>query len=846
MKHPGFSQPAPRATLLALLDAAASKRVIYMHAPAGYGKTFSIKLWLEHRALPAAWVTVSDSAGSQPAEFCERLVAALVVLQPNNFSLKELFTSASFSAAPFEFAKQALHAFRLYALGQNEAGCTLVIDDVHLVTHPELQKRTSLFVSELPESVTLCILSRTAPPDSFAELLLKDRMALVGMEDLKFSQSEVQAFFALRGQPLTPPQAQEIMAVTDGWAIGLNALTLSRRPDAGAQLLPRYLSTFIREQIWDKWDTPRQDFLLRISVVDDLTPEFCNAVTGRGNSMELLDALVQENVFISADSTGIYRLHHLFRDFLRHMLQNDRRKNQINRRAGDWFFAEKRYFEAVEYYTACGNKKGVAKSFKAMYNRNSLYNAIEEMLPFSNRFLSDSIVEEFPFLLEAKAAQALAEGNAAEFGHVLDKYYKLLPKIILQNPTSIVTSLMLRCADYRKSLIKTTQKMKILPGKKNFKTATATATITFNLPLLHRSFRDLSEYVFDTEKNLDLLERTVGAALGEEFNVIRQCIVAGLHYEKGELDLAHERVLAAVKMQESYPPEIQFCCLMLLAAIADAQGDKADTEKILAATQAMIERHGSYYLSTNFRAFTCRAKFSEGDTEAARAWLAQDAGPPNSSLSLYKVYQHFTTARAYITLGDYGTAILFLQKLLFLCEQFHRPLDVTEANLLLAIALWKKGRGAQNSAFSPLEKAIATAGPFGYTQPFACLGADLETMLHKLQNRVSQKDYDGELDAAYIRTLYYLAVAHSKRSHGLSGTQAPNNLKFTARQKTIMRWLAAGLTQKEIAEKTGLKPSTIKTHMNLIYKKLDVSSAVNAIIRIRELKILEPLPSDEA
>ncbi|MDR0310516.1 MAG: hypothetical protein LBJ21_02905 [Acidobacteriota bacterium] len=35
-----------------------------------------------------------------------------------------------------------------------------------------------------------------------------------------------------------------------------------------------------------------------------------------------------------------------------------------------------------------------------------------------------------------------------------------------------------------------------------------------------------------------------------------------------------------------------------------------------------------------------------------------------------------------------------------------------------------------------------------------------------------------------------------------------------------------------------LKPSAIKSHMILIYKKLDVSNGVDAMIKIRELNVL--------
>ena len=51
--------------------------------------------------------------------------------------------------------------------------------------------------------------------------------------------------------------------------------------------------------------------------------------------------------------------------------------------------------------------------------------------------------------------------------------------------------------------------------------------------------------------------------------------------------------------------------------------------------------------------------------------------------------------------------------------------------------------------------------------------------------------------------------------------------------------LCDGCSRNEIAENMGLKPYTIKSHIELIYRKLDVSNSVGAILKIMELGILD-------
>lgn len=835
---------APRIELMRLFDRLSAKRLIYIHAPAGYGKSFSTRMWLEHSLATSSWVTVTESVGRKPADFCERFAGALLAFQPNNDSLKEIITHKSFVAAPFEFMSRALKAFYSFEQDKNGSGerkYILVMDDLHLITNHDILKRLPELVNSLTVNVTFFFLSRAEPPDSFSELVVKDALAIVDVGHLKFTESEIRAFFASCGQKLTSQQLQNITAMTDGWAIGLNALLLSGNQQPDRKLLSRYLTTFIREQVWEKWDEQRRNFMLRVSVVDELTADFCNAMTGRTDSADILDALVWENAFMSVDAGNVYRFHHLFQDFLRYMLENDSNqlKKELYKKAGDWFYSRGDYYKAVEYYMKCGNKNGVTKGLKFMYNYNSPYAAIEDTVAIIHLSVNGSIVDEYPFLLEVQAWAAFVEGRGTDMEGYLDRYFKLFPKIVLQNPASAQTALMLRCMDYRNSLIELTKSLKMLPLKL-FAQAN-TPSITQNMPLFHRSSRDFTEYTLDIDKSLPLLRKTIGVLVGEEYDTIEVLIRAGFAYEQGNLNMAHELALSAnVKTKDRFAPEIKFCTFMILAAVLDAQGQQRDMQKILDGAAAMIENDKAYYLNANFRAFSCRMRLADGDMEAAQDWLKYYADSPhNNKLSFYKLYQHFTTARAHIVMGDYNMAILFLKKLLPLCEQYRRPLDMIETNILLAIAYWKKGRGLQNEAFEPLERALKVAEEYGFIQIFANEGAELSNMLHKLQKRIAQKDYGGEISSTQVKTLFIMTLARAKFSKGLTGSRTPENLKFTEQQKRVMRYLCDGLTQKGIAEEMGLKPSAIKSHMILIYKKLDVSNSVDAMIKIRELGILD-------
>jgi DNA-binding NarL/FixJ family response regulator len=61
---------------------------------------------------------------------------------------------------------------------------------------------------------------------------------------------------------------------------------------------------------------------------------------------------------------------------------------------------------------------------------------------------------------------------------------------------------------------------------------------------------------------------------------------------------------------------------------------------------------------------------------------------------------------------------------------------------------------------------------------------------------------------------------------------------LTEREMEVLRLLAAGLTNREIAEALYLSTNTVKSHLKHIYDKLDVHNRAHAVHRARELAIL--------
>ena len=873
------------------------RQFVYLHAPAGFGKTTSALLWLKHREKTAGarhtWISL-DEYDNNTSEFCKRFVSALITMHPENRELRELTAHQFFDTDAAQFAIRSLTI-----CGGLQAPCIFVLDDLHVIHNEEILNLLPTLLRRLPSGCTVLLLSRHAPPDSFSEMVTKGEVALVDSELLKFSADEIRAFFACNECPVTQNQAEQIYASTGGWAIGIRALLFADDKHYNVSLTVKYLENFLKAHVWERRDERIKTFLTCVSVARELTPELCDYLIAHEKllkpsfessspSAEILAELSRENAFLRRIDENNYRFHDLFRDFLLKMLEERGERAVLAQynRAGDYYFSKKDHFRSVDYYLKGKNDDGVAESLYFMYDYNSPYASIKDTLYTIRASLTDAIVKKHPFLLEVQIWAAYVEGRADDFERLLGEYHRQFPKIVISNPRSAIIIILIRILDYRVDLVSSASKMRMFPFKGDI--MVYAPSITNNMPHFHRSVRDFSELAADTEQKLALLEKGIGFIVGEEFPAIRECLLAGLYFEKGNLTAASEHALAACAeisdgVSEECSVEIRFCAMMILATVLYCDGRDGEADKIIENVRSMIEDRLAFFLKPNLTAYLVRRRLLDGDRQAADKWIFDLQEKIFDHLTLFESYQHFTTARAYIVAGDYVGAVLILKKLLALGERYRRPLDVIEARILLAVAYRKKGRGGAgvggvatttgsgvggastgagssdmvigsgdlagsdvggssrsggSVALEYLEQAICTAYEYGYTQLFASDGADLVQMLHRLQKRAVQAEYNFGVPATFVKSLYLAAAEASVRYRGMTGGQKPSHLSFTDKQKTVMRLMCDGLSRNDIADKMGLKASSVKTHVELIYRKLDVSSNVEACLKIKELGVL--------
>ncbi len=85
-----------------------------------------------------------------------------------------------------------------------------------------------------------------------------------------------------------------------------------------------------------------------------------------------------------------------------------------------------------------------------------------------------------------------------------------------------------------------------------------------------------------------------------------------------------------------------------------------------------------------------------------------------------------------------------------------------------------------------------------------------------------------------------LAAAVARRALAGLGRSDPSNPfpQLTPREFEVLAHLAAGKSNKEIAEKLGISPNTVKTQVASLYQKLEVQRRTQAVQKARELALI--------
>lgn len=316
---PAKTLDRPRLNLL--LDDAVRRRLTLVAADAGFGKTTQVANYLAASDRLAVWYRL-DAGDRDPAAFCAYLIQVLRRHLPGKVATAARRNLSMVTDWP------AAAQFLSVLCQQVRTELLIVLDDFHLLASPSLIEGMTRWIEDLPQRVRLIVLSRVRPDLPLARWLAQGTLALLGAEELRFTQAELRSLLVdLHGLPLTDATLHLVTAKTEGWPAGV-VLTLhaalTRGPAAAAQALTaitgssREIYDYLAQEAFTRQAADGQRFLLATSVLSRFDAEVADEVLGTSGSRAVIDHLERIHLFLVPldQERRWYRYHHLFQEFL--------------------------------------------------------------------------------------------------------------------------------------------------------------------------------------------------------------------------------------------------------------------------------------------------------------------------------------------------------------------------------------------------------------------------------------------------------------------------------------------------------------------------------------------------
>ena len=323
-------------------------------APPGSGKTLLLRSWIGAAGLAdrAAWVPVGRGE-HDPQRFWLSVVSALRQTARGSVLVQAL------TAAP-DLDGWAITERLLKDLAPLDDRLWLVVDDVHELGADQALRQLELLVMRAPPELRFVLATRHDLRLGLHRLRLEGELTEIRAADLRFTAAEAQELLAAAGVELPESALGMLHERTEGWAAGLRlaALSLAGHPDPGRFAAEfsgseRTVAEYLLAEVLERQDEEVRRLLLRTSMLDRVSGELADALTGEAGGERMLQELEEANAFVVAldAARSWFRYHHLFAGLLQLELRRTApgEVTTLHAAAAQWFAAHGYPVEAIRH-----------------------------------------------------------------------------------------------------------------------------------------------------------------------------------------------------------------------------------------------------------------------------------------------------------------------------------------------------------------------------------------------------------------------------------------------------------------------------------------------------------------
>jgi ATP/maltotriose-dependent transcriptional regulator MalT len=740
------------------------------------------------------------------------------------------------------------------------------------------------------------ILTRSDPPLPLPRLRAHNDLYELHAADLRFSLEETRTFL---GQalpfPLSPEAITRLEARTEGWVAGLRLLTLALQGRKDARDLEHMLLTFtgghrhileyLVADVLSSQQEDLQEFLLQTAFLTRLTGSLCNAVTGRNDCEALLEQLDHANLFlIPLDDVGQwYRYHALFAEAMQHearlRLGEDYLRSLYDK-ASRWYEEHGLIAEAVEVALTASDFARAAELIERIVGPQSGINELHTLLRWVEQ-LPKEVLQSHPALSMAYAIALLFTLDrsdpatslyiqaplemAERYWQAEDNRHKLGEVLALRSQLAWWQGdLSQAFAAARRALELPLEQETLWSGTVMLavgmeETLAGKLDAAQQVALEARSFFEAVEnpygaraatYILgevssrrgDLHEAARFYRQEFAEAAEDPLDMATALIcLAALSYEWNELQRAEQEVSQAFDLGKHRVNEIgkyhaeqvvQVPGSLVLARVLYARGEIVQAQRLLQEMVVLTQERRWPHLHREVLACQAQISISAGDLAAVQRWSTTIALLGEDFRLVQQEREALIVSRLLIARGEAGESLRLLDRWQAEAHAQGRTRSELEIQVLTALAHFACKHLPM--ARQTLREALALAQAEGYQRLFLDEGEAMATLL-----RAVLLDMREEALITYVQNLLR-AFPQMRVGQGGSPPAVSALLiePLSAQEQRVLRLLAAGRSNQEIAQELIVSVNTVKTQLQSIYRKLNAKSRMEASEAARRLKLL--------
>ena len=221
-----------------------------------------------------------------------------------------------------------------------------------------------------------------------------------------------------------------------------------------------------------------------------------------------------------------------------------------------------------------------------------------------------------------------------------------------------------------------------------------------------------------------------------------------------------------------------------------------------------------------------------GNLNAAVQWVKERGLSIDDKIDNLRELEYLALAHILIAQKQLDDADRLSQRLIENAKAGDRVFVMIEMRLCRALLFKTKEDTA--AALKELKLALSLAEPGGLISIFVSKGKPVADLLQEIA-AVKKDDHDDTKAGFSLTYLKKIVLAFkASMSPKIEGLMDP----MSERELEVLHLIAAGLSNKDIAEKLFISLNTVKTHTKNINSKLNVNSRTKAVARAKELELL--------